>query len=822
MKRRTRKNPTATIRDFTEGPLIPDTATAYIESLDPTVVDLGDETGRIEIGGAHGASFPWPGTGWSSLVGKPEITYVSRFVPLHGTYEEAIEAAIDEAAEKPGGVVDFEGIHYVTTATVSVVDNGVTLANGGIVPTGQFRALSVVADDVTVRNMTFSRSTSASVLDTLDLRSCVSVNGERFTSIDCRYLAANLACVYLGNGVADGATIRGGEMTGAAGRQSACGVYGAAGATGNRNITVEGVHIHDCTDSISLFDTGYSTIRGNRIEHLRKLPTITLTGWELVSGNIYRQRTAAGTPGVDGASTDRVDGSTLVVVANGVNLTGGGGSSPTSNKFGTSGGYVYINLGGTDPSTVTVTSGIVSGYGPMVYVTGDTGANEHLCSRNIISENRVEDVDGFGIYLQLGYYAGAIGNQVIGNSLRNVCLEGIQTSTLPFAGIGVNGGNDTVILGGVIDGVGTVTTKPAPIVDVIPSPTGLNTDPSGQIVGLAVRNGTADGFLIRSSNWLLTGCRSRSNVGNGYRVWTSTAGAVIENVEINGCRGSSNGNSGVFLDGSTSTIGYISARVIGGAFNNNTNRGVAFYSDTSVQTIRDSAVIGAHLRGNGAATFHAQVHLRGACRRPLVDDCTMASATTGNVGLSVDAQVVSGAVGINHYDLTIPELLNTPVRVAGARGGEQWRGAGSPEAVVGALVGATFQRSDGSAGTTLYVKESGTGSTGWVPIAGLLAAVNLQTGTTYTLALTDLGKTVEFSNASAVTLTVPLNSSVAFPVGTVIPLHQYGAGQVTVVPEGVAIVNGKGGANKISARYGTAYLRKRATNEWELTGDIST
>ncbi|CAB4161688.1 Pectate lyase superfamily protein [uncultured Caudovirales phage] len=41
-------------------------------------------------------------------------------------------------------------------------------------------------------------------------------------------------------------------------------------------------------------------------------------------------------------------------------------------------------------------------------------------------------------------------------------------------------------------------------------------------------------------------------------------------------------------------------------------------------------------------------------------------------------------------------------------------GAGTPEASVTATVGSMYTRTDGGAGTTLYVKESGTGNTGWV------------------------------------------------------------------------------------------------------------
>ncbi|BEV02194.1 hypothetical protein [Novosphingobium olei] len=41
-------------------------------------------------------------------------------------------------------------------------------------------------------------------------------------------------------------------------------------------------------------------------------------------------------------------------------------------------------------------------------------------------------------------------------------------------------------------------------------------------------------------------------------------------------------------------------------------------------------------------------------------------------------------------------------------------GTGSPAGVVSAPVGSLYTRSDGGAGSTLYVKESGTGSSGWV------------------------------------------------------------------------------------------------------------
>ncbi len=45
-------------------------------------------------------------------------------------------------------------------------------------------------------------------------------------------------------------------------------------------------------------------------------------------------------------------------------------------------------------------------------------------------------------------------------------------------------------------------------------------------------------------------------------------------------------------------------------------------------------------------------------------------------------------------------------------------GHNSPEGVVTANIGSVYRRTNGSTGTTLYIKESGTGNTGWVAVAG--------------------------------------------------------------------------------------------------------
>jgi 2-keto-4-pentenoate hydratase len=101
------------------------------------------------------------------------------------------------------------------------------------------------------------------------------------------------------------------------------------------------------------------------------------------------------------------------------------------------------------------------------------------------------------------------------------------------------------------------------------------------------------------------------------------------------------------------------------------------------------------------------------------------------------------------------------------------------------------------------------------------ATVNSQTGTSYTLAIGDANNIVDMTNAGASTLTVPPNSAVAFPVGTVVEGNQLGAGQVTLTPGAGVTINASPGL-KIAAQYGSYGLRKTATDVWVAYGRLST
>lgn len=100
--------------------------------------------------------------------------------------------------------------------------------------------------------------------------------------------------------------------------------------------------------------------------------------------------------------------------------------------------------------------------------------------------------------------------------------------------------------------------------------------------------------------------------------------------------------------------------------------------------------------------------------------------------------------------------------------------------------------------------------------------VSIDTKTeSYTIEITDVGKTIEINSASANSFTVPTNSSVEFPIGTTIDIIQYGSGQTTIVAESGVTIRSKDGNLKLSGQYSGATIYKRGTDEWVALGDLT-
>ena len=95
------------------------------------------------------------------------------------------------------------------------------------------------------------------------------------------------------------------------------------------------------------------------------------------------------------------------------------------------------------------------------------------------------------------------------------------------------------------------------------------------------------------------------------------------------------------------------------------------------------------------------------------------------------------------------------------------------------------------------------------------AAYNLSTGG---LALRDT--LIECNSSSAFTVTIPANSTTAYPIGTSIDLLQVGTGQITVAGAAGVTLNGTPGL-KLRTQWSSATLFKRATDTWVIMGDLT-
>jgi len=84
----------------------------------------------------------------------------------------------------------------------------------------------------------------------------------------------------------------------------------------------------------------------------------------------------------------------------------------------------------------------------------------------------------------------------------------------------------------------------------------------------------------------------------------------------------------------------------------------------------------------------------------------------------------------------------------------------------------------------------------------------------------DEGKMIEFNSASNLTLTIPANSSVAFPVGTQILIARLGTGKVNVAITTDTLYSVS--SNRyVASQYSGATLVKTTSTTWYLFGDLS-
>jgi hypothetical protein len=109
----------------------------------------------------------------------------------------------------------------------------------------------------------------------------------------------------------------------------------------------------------------------------------------------------------------------------------------------------------------------------------------------------------------------------------------------------------------------------------------------------------------------------------------------------------------------------------------------------------------------------------------------------------------------------------------------------------------------------------------WIEQDDTTLSFNAQTGTTYTLVASDVGKLVTTSNASAVTVTVPPS---VFVAGNQINVQSIGVG-LTSFAQGAGVTITSTGATAsaptLRARYSACTIICTASNTFTIVGDLS-
>lgn len=100
-------------------------------------------------------------------------------------------------------------------------------------------------------------------------------------------------------------------------------------------------------------------------------------------------------------------------------------------------------------------------------------------------------------------------------------------------------------------------------------------------------------------------------------------------------------------------------------------------------------------------------------------------------------------------------------------------------------------------------------------------SVDLISGTTYTLVLSDDGLWKSCTNGSAVTLTIPPNSSVGFPLYSSVIIEQAGAGTVTITAGAGVTIQSAGSLVNTNGQYAVVQIFQKSTDVWSLFGNLT-
>ena len=258
-------------------------------------------------------------------------------------------------------------------------------------------------------------------------------------------------------------------------------------------------------------------------------------------------------------------------------------------------------------------------------------------------------------------------------------------------------------------------------------------------------------------------------------------------------------------------------------------------TDTNVIGVITAGIAGNVLTANGAGeipTYQAPGAVVFASDAETIAGTESAKSVApsnlkAKLGTQTAYRIPIGAGSTNAFEYTSASTVGgNQVLLSKGAANPDWSTTSYPiDANKGDLIVATSDHVIGtlvaSANTGYVLTSNGTGNVpSYQSISALPLSINTQTGTTYTLVLTDAGKEIQFTNGSAVTLTIPTNAVVAFPIGTEILLVQYGAGAVSVTPAVGVTLYSTSSYRTLYEQYSAAILIKQATDTFLLAGDL--
>ena len=202
---------------------------------------------------------------------------------------------------------------------------------------------------------------------------------------------------------------------------------------------------------------------------------------------------------------------------------------------------------------------------------------------------------------------------------------------------------------------------------------------------------------------------------------------------------------------------------------------------------------------------------------------TGATGTQGEIG-ATGSQGITGATGsqgaIGLQGATGESGKQGEIGATGSQG------AIGSQGTIGATGSTGFNGATGSQGAIGSQGTTGaTGSQGEIGATGADADTLVTTNTqsnSYTLVLDDRDKIVEISNAAVRTVTVPPNSSVAFPIGSQVMVARGDTGSVQILEGAGVTIDSSNNNTYLQYQYSGATLIKKSTNGWWLFGDLTT